>query len=80
LKTPRKPITSFLQLVDIVGTKPGSALRPDTRNKLRKAREDLGKWLKFVTTTGREEVRCFLCNASHLWRSSPFVLRTLSVL
>ena len=53
-------VISLFQLVDIVGTKLGSALRPETKNKLRKIREDLDKQLKIdATKEQKEEVRFF---------------------
>ena len=73
-------VASIFQLVDIVGTKLGSALRPDTRNKLRKIREDLDKQLKVeATKEQKEEVCCFLFDAAPLLRNSPFRLKTQSV-
>lgn len=57
-------VTSLFQFIDIVGTKLGSALRPDTKNKLRKVREELDKELKTeATKEKKEEVRYFLSDA-----------------
>jgi len=48
-------LASLFQLVDIVGTKLGSALRPETKNKLKKVREDLDKQLKVEATKEQKE-------------------------
>jgi len=65
--------TSLFQLVDIVGTKLGSALRPETKNKLKKAREDLDKELKVeATKEQKEEVCCFPFDVLRFLRNSPF--------
>jgi len=48
-------VTSLFQLVDIVGTKLGSGLRPDTKSKLRKVREDLNRQLKTESTKEQKE-------------------------
>ena len=64
-------VTSLFQLVDIVGTKLGAALRPDTKNKLKKVREELDKQLKVeATKEKKEEVHCFPCCAWRLLRTS----------
>ena len=69
-------VTSLFQLVDVVGTKLGSALRPDTKNKLRKVREELDKQLKVdATKEKKEEVGCFFCCAWLLLRNISFRLR-----
>ena len=53
-------VTSLFQLVDVVGTKFSSALRPDTKSKLRKTREDLDKQLRIEATKEQKgEVRRF---------------------
>ena len=70
-------VTSLFHLVDIVGTKLGGALRPDSKSKLRKVRDDLDKQLKVeATKEKKEEVRYFLCDASPLLRNFLFRLRT----
>jgi hypothetical protein len=51
--------SSLFQLVDIVGTKLGGALRPETKNKLRKVREDLDKQLKVESTKEKKEEVCY---------------------
>ena len=72
-------ITSLFQLVDVVGTKLGSALRPETKSKLKKVREDLDKQLKVeATKEQKEEVCCFLFGTLHWLRKAPFRLRRLS--
>lgn len=74
-------VISLFQLVDIVGTKLGNALRPETKNKLKKVREDLDKELKVeATKEQKEEVCCFFLDSAHLLRNFPFRLRTQSVL
>ena len=56
----REFVASLFQLVDIVGTKFSSALRPDTKSKLRKVREDLDKQLRVEATKEQKgEVRSF---------------------
>jgi len=72
---------SLFQFVDIVGTKLGSALRPDTKNKLRKVREDLDKQLKTEATKERKEEVCLsFSTLYHLLRNSQFRPRMQSVL
>lgn len=73
-------VASLFQLVDIVGTKLGSGLRPDTKNKLRKVREDLDKQLKIEATKEKKEEVCdFFPTLCYSLRSS-FRPRTQSVL
>ena len=56
----KKFVASLFQFVDVVGTKLGSALRPDTKNKLRKVREELDKQLKIeAAKEEKEEVSLF---------------------
>lgn len=53
-------VTSIFQLVDIVGTKFAGALRPDTKSKLRKVREEIDKQLLIESTKEQKgEVRFF---------------------
>lgn len=59
-------VTSLFQLVDVVGTKFSGALRPDTKSKLRKAREELDKQLQVEATKEQKgEVRCFPFDTVH---------------
>ena len=51
--------SSLFQLVDIVGIKLGGALRPETKNKLRKVREDLDKQLKAESAKEKKEEVCY---------------------
>jgi hypothetical protein len=68
----REFVASLFQLVDIVGTKLASTLRPDTKNKLRKVREELDKELRAeATKEQRGEVRCFPFNTVRLLIHSP---------
>ena len=65
-------IASLFQLVDVVGTKLAGALRPETKNKLKKVREDLDKQLKIeATKEKKEEVGYFFSHALSLMRNSP---------
>jgi hypothetical protein len=65
-------LASIFQFVDIVGTKLGSALRPDTKNKLKKARDDLDKQLKIdATKEQKEEVCLFFLNAVAFSKKRP---------
>ena len=71
---------SLFKFVDIVGTKLGSALRPDTKNKLKKVREDLYKQLKTEATKERKEEVCLSSSTlQYLLRKSPFRPRMRSV-
>ena len=64
VKDTKEFVASLFQFVDIVGTKLGSALRPDTKNKLKKTREDLDKQLRVEATKERKEEVClFFLNA-----------------
>lgn len=66
-------VSSLFRLVDIVGTKYASALRPDTKSKLRKTREDLDKQLRIEATKEQKgEVRCFPCYAILSLIDPPF--------
>jgi hypothetical protein len=55
-----------------VGTKLGGGLRPDTKSKLRKVREDLNKQLKIeATKEQKEEVCLFLLDAAPFAKRLP---------
>lgn len=72
-------ITSLFHLVDIVGIKFASALRPDTKSKLRKTREDLDKQLRIEATKEQKgEVRCFPSDTGFSLRDPPFRLKRQS--
>ena len=72
-------VTSLFQLVDIVGTKLGGALRPETKNKLKKVREELDKQLKVeATKEKKEEVCLFLYAVLRLLRNFPLRPRNQS--
>ena len=65
VKDTQEFVTSIFQLVDIVGTKFASALRPDTKSKLKKVREELDKQLKVeATKEQKDEVCCSLSTLS----------------
>jgi len=55
VKDTKEFVTSLFQLVDIVGAKFGSALRPDTKSKMRKIRDDLHQQLKIEATKEQKE-------------------------
>jgi hypothetical protein len=72
-------VSSIFQLVDIVGTKFGSTLRPDTKSKLRKTREELENQLRVeAKKEKKDEVCCFSPGVVHPLRVSSFRLKMRS--
>ena len=74
-------VTSIFQLVDIIGTKFSGSLRPDTKSKLRKIREDLDNQLRAeAAKEKKEEVRCFSFDTVRPLRDPWYRLMIRSVL
>lgn len=81
VKDTKEFVASLFQLVDIVGTKFGSALRPDTKSKIRKTRDEFYQQLKIEATKEQKEEVCrFISDVVRPLRDSPFRLRKQSAL